>query len=598
MNSETKTCQNCKQNFVIEPEDFEFYKRFKMPAPMFCPDCRRQRRMFFRNERNLYKRKCNAPGHGEEILSVFSPDKPVTVYDDRYWWSDGWDPLDYGKSYDFSKPFFEQYKELLRRVPLINLSIANMSNCSYCNVSEGDKDSFFITASERNENVAYSNRVVSCKDSQDVYIANADELCYETVSAQKCYRLFFGRNCAECVNSAFLFNCMNCDHCFCSTNLRNKSYYFFNQPHTKEEYEKKVSAYNLGSAKTVQALRNELKKLEEQSVHRFANLVKCVDVTGDNIMYAKNTKQSFDVVGNPSAEDSKFISWAGAVIKDVYDGGPGVGITLEQSYDVTDTGIQVARAFFTSVVYGSYDIYYSINCHASRNLWGCYGLRSKEYCILNKQYTKEEYQALLPKIIEHMNSMPYVDKIGRVFRYGEFFPAEVSPFAYNEVISHEYFPLTKEEALKQGYLWKDWDTKDYKVTLKPEDLPDDIRDTGDSIMNETIGCAHAGNCMDQCTTAFKIMPRELEFYRRLNLPLPRLCYNCRHGERLRQRNPMQLWCRKCQCAGGASENGVYKNTVAHTHHGTGHCPNEFETSYAPERKEIVYCEQCYQAEVI
>ena len=41
----------------------------------------------------------------------------------------------------------------------------------------------------------------------------------------------------------------------------------------------------------------------------------------------------------------------------------------------------------------------------------------------------------------------------------------------------------------------------------------------------------------------------------------------------------------------------YQNTVEHSHH-KGKCPNEFETSYAPDRPEIVYCEQCYQAEVI
>jgi hypothetical protein len=30
------------------------------------------------------------------------------------------------------------------------------------------------------------------------------------------------------------------------------------------------------------------------------------------------------------------------------------------------------------------------------------GLHDKSYCILNKQYTKEEYEELVPKIIEKM----------------------------------------------------------------------------------------------------------------------------------------------------------------------------------------------------
>ncbi|MGC9603295.1 MAG: hypothetical protein ABSF47_02395, partial [Minisyncoccia bacterium] len=169
------------------------------------------------------------------------------------------------------------------------------------------------------------------------------------------------------------------------------------------------------------------------------------------------------------------------------------------------------------------------------------------------------------------------------------FPPELSPFAYNETIAQEYFPLTKGEAEKQGYRWKDPDTKEYQITLLPTKLPDHIKDTGDDILKETIGCAHAappaGGCTHQCTTAFRIIPEELSFYRRMNLPLPRLCPNCRHYERLAQRNPLKLWHRQCMC-----------DKATHTH--KGHCLNEFETSYSPERKEIVYCEQCYNAEVV
>jgi hypothetical protein len=83
----------------------------------------------------------------------------------------------------------------------------------------------------------------------------------------------------------------------------------------------------------------------------------------------------------------------------------------------------------------------------------------------------------------------------------------------------------------------------------------------------------------------------------MNLPLPRLCPNCRHYQRLKQRNPLKLWKRHCQCAGGKSSNGVYQNTVVHNH-GTNPCPNEFETSYSPERPEIIYCEECYLKEVV
>ncbi|PIR68730.1 hypothetical protein COU48_02340, partial [Candidatus Nomurabacteria bacterium CG10_big_fil_rev_8_21_14_0_10_03_31_7] len=59
MQSETKNCQNCKKNFTIEKEDFNFYEKMKVPPPTFCPECRSQRRMTSRNERVLYKAVCD-----------------------------------------------------------------------------------------------------------------------------------------------------------------------------------------------------------------------------------------------------------------------------------------------------------------------------------------------------------------------------------------------------------------------------------------------------------------------------------------------------------------------------------------------------------
>jgi hypothetical protein len=225
------------------------------------------------------------------------------------------------------------------------------------------------------------------------------------------------------------------------------------------------------------------------------------------------------------------------------------------------------------------------------------GLRNKQYCILNKQYTKEEYEKMVPKIIEHMNSMPYTDKKGKAYKYGEYFPPEFSPFAYNETSTQEFFPLTKEQALKQGYRWQDQETKTYEITKKPEDLPDNIKDVPDTILNDIIQCAHSQNCDENCSLGFKIVPQELEFYRRMNFPLPRLCPSCRHYQRLKQRSPIKLWERQCNCSGKKSQNGLYENKSRHSH-GDNLCSNKFQTPYSPDRKEIVYCEDCYKNEVV
>ena len=130
MQTQTKICQNCKQNFTIEPEDFVFYDKIQVPAPTFCPECRMQRRLTFRSEMILYKRKSDFTD--KEIFSMYSPDIPIKVYEHKIWHSDQWDPMEYGRDYDFNISFFEQFNKLAMETPRFNLSVLNMIN-SDCN---------------------------------------------------------------------------------------------------------------------------------------------------------------------------------------------------------------------------------------------------------------------------------------------------------------------------------------------------------------------------------------------------------------------------------------------------------------------------------
>ena len=174
-----------------------------------------------------------------------------------------------------------------------------------------------------------------------------------------------------------------------------------------------------------------------------------------------------------------------------------------------------------------------------------------------------------------MNSVPYMSRGGSVYKYGEFFPPEFSPLPYNETWAQEYFPLSKDTAGRSGFSWRDRHEQTPLSTLDAASLPNHIKNVPGDIVNQIIQCAHAsidqlriandaldsGNpqsvlrnqsipqCNEQCTTAFKIIPQELAFYRKMSLPLPRLCPNCRHYQRLKQRNPLKLWKRRCMCVG-------------------------------------------------
>ncbi len=591
MQQETRTCQNCKQNFTIEVEDFDFYKKIDVPPPTFCWECRMQRRFAWRNERTFHKNICAATG--KSIITGFAPDSGITVYDRDVWWSDNWDPLSYGKEYDFNKQFFIQFRELLGKVPLPSIFNARTVDCFYTQHTGNFKNGYLVAASWGGENISYAARVHESKDSMDIYMIANSELCYECIGASKSYRTLFSQNIDGCSDSYFLFECKGCSNCFGCTNLRNKSYHIWNEPYSKEQYSDKLKEMKIDTSAGIAEASKKFESLKLKALRKYGNINNSQQVTGDNITNSYNTRVSFDVSND--VRDCKFIQ-NGLQMKDSYDG-YGVGGHADLLYEVFDTGVQGSRLCFGAIVYGGMNVFYSYNCHESSNLFGCVGLRRKEYCIFNKQYAKKEYEELIPKIIEHMNSTPYVDKKERIYRYGEFFPIELSPFAYNETVAQEYCTLTKDKAHELGYVWRDPELKEYKVTKKLDELPGDIKAVGDDILDQIIECAHNGDCNDQCTKAFKIIPQELQFYRKMNLPIPRLCSNCRHYARLKRRNPMELWHRKCQCAGAVSENGAYKNIVLHQH-GKGRCQNEFETSYTPERRETVYCEQCYQTEVV
>lgn len=576
MNTETKICQNCKISFQVESDDFSFYEKIKVPPPTFCPECRFQRRAAWRNERNFHKVVCQAPGHSESIISIFK--EPYIIYDQKYWWSDEWDPFSYGAEYDFSISFFKQYDFLLKKVPLPSLWSYGMVNSEYTNYSANSKNIYLCCSASNCENVYYSSFVDNSRECTDILQSYECELCSCVVNGannSKCYYAIQSRNCIDC---RFVYDCVNCQDCFMSSNLRNKRYVFRNTQLTKEEYENALNEADPYSRSSIKVLLLEFKICIEKAIHRFANILKSENVTGDDIQNSKNVASSFFI---KNSENISYM-WRGLDYKDSRDVTAGLGGEL--IYEVTVGGLPSNSSKFYHHSSTNKNVEYSVFCMSCSNVFGCVSLRNKQYCIFNIQYSKEEYFELKEKIIAQMKEVPYVDIEGRTYCYGEFFPIELSFFAYNDSMAFESLRLTEDSAKKEGYRWNGEAKKEYAVTLPSSSVPDSVKNTEDSIVSEIIECA--AKTAPNCTSAFKILPEELVIYRKLNIPVPNTCLNCRHYERLSYRNPFKLWHRSCMC-----------NKTTHFHE-ENQCKVEFETSYAPDRSEKVFCERCYQQEVL
>lgn len=585
MNNEIRTCQNCQKEFRIEPEDFAFYEKVKVPLPTFCPECRQLRRFLFRNGQFLFKQKDAIAG--KEIFSGTPPQAPLTIYEHAYWWSDQWDPLDYGRDYNFSRSFFEQFRELMYAVPWPSRNIINLVNSDYCDQAGNLKNCYLCFDTGGAEDSAYIVGAPMVKNSFDLTQVVRMELCYEGLGDEACYQAFFSNYCIQCNDVWFSRDLAGCSNCFGCVNLRNKQYYIFNRPYTKEDYFVELKKFDLGSYKAVVELRNKVVELWSKIPNKFMHGTHNTDVSGDLIFYSKNTKFSYFV---EDVENSKYCYDLGVGIRDCYDYSAGWEKN-ELMYEVLISGENCRNVKFTWDCWpANQDVEYSVKCASSQNLFGCVGLKKKSYCIFNKQYSKEDYFALREKIVKQMSEKPYIDKGGRVYKYGEFFPFEFSPFAYNETIANDFFPLSKDEATKRGFLWRDMEVKETKVTIKAQDLPDHIKQADDSITKEVIECF-------SCAKPYRIIQMELDFYRRFSLPLPRLCPSCRYLERVKYRNAPKFYDKKCQCVGVGDDSGIYKNIAGHFHKAS-RCTNEFKTSYAPDKPEIIYCETCYQSEVL
>ena len=556
MHSETKNCKNCQQIFIIEPEDFKFYEKMKVPAPTFCPECRQQRRYAWRNEITLYRRPCDLCG--KSSVTIYSPKSPYKVYCPPCWWGDGWDAREITQEFDFSRPFFEQFHELQLKIPRIALLTKNSVNSEYTNHSGDNKNCYMSVSTFYSENIMYSNNIwEKGQDLSDCYmIMKNGVLSYECINCSDIYRCQFSTLLKNCTDCLYCYDMTNCQNCFLSCNQRNQSYLILNKKYGRDEYLEKIKEFNLGSFESRKKLFADFKDLvEEKAIHEFAIMENTVNSTGNMIYNSRNARQVFD---SDRVENTKY----GIIIPDMKDSMDvyHAGFNCELMYECHAI-VRSQNVLFTHLSYDNNEIQYCDSCHNSSSLFGCCGIKKGSYMVFNKKYGKEEYLKLREKIIEHMK------KTGE---YGEFFPSKLSPFAYNESHAGVYMPLSKEEVLHKGLRWEENVPGTYgKETILPKDIPDDIKNTPDSIIKEILKC-------EKCEKNYNVVPAELTFYKRENIPIPHFCFSCRYKGRVMSRLPRKLWRRKCMKEG---------------------CGNEFETSYAPERPEIIYCEKCYQGEV-
>ncbi len=558
----TRTCKQCQANFDVLAEDIEMYKKLQVPAPTLCWECRKQRRYgFYNNILKFYKKEC-AAHPGESVITTFPPNSPYKIFDLSYWWSDKWGAEDYGREYYFNKSFFEQFQELNLTVPhpAITHYWKGVINSPYSISIIESKNCYFSSVAAHIENVHYSYWVGSSRDSLDCLNSGNCENSYELVNCDKCYNGEFLWNCDNCVDSAFLYECKNCQSCFGCVNLRNKNYCFFNEQLTKEAYKEKIQAINLGNRDISNEYKEKFEDFLKENIRKNLQVdPKNVNCLGDDLWGAKDCYLVFRGYAIENVRYSTEVAFHTKDSADLYS----VGTHVQLSYEAIEI-VDSSNIKFSYFIRDGLDLEYCLECHNCQHCFGCIGLRNKKYHILNKPYSKEDYWQKLDEIKTKMLS---------IGEYGEFFSLSMAYAAYNDTYAIIEFLLAKKEVLENGWQWNDDepnpDLKNLEV-IKARDLPKDIKNVGDDILQKVILC-------EKTEKPFRLIKAELDFYRKHNLSLPILHPNIRILERLISRNPARLW--KANCA---------------------KCQKEMDTSYPPEKQKEykIYCRECYKEEFL
>jgi len=413
-------CRKCGQGFEVSENIRSFLVEKKIFLPTLCTYCREQRRISFRNEKHFYRNKCNLCW--KPIITIYSPDTSYKPLCGECWWGDKWDGTKIGRYFDFGRPFFEQFSELMKEANLLYLFGTRNINSEYVNQETDDKNCYYNAGGHFNEDCFYNTYAIWCKDTVDGYWVIKSEVCYECIQCERCFNLNFCQDCEGCNDCDFCKECISCRNCFGCYGLRHKENFIFNKQISKEEYENFIKenrkSYILDHEKQSQ-IQDHFAKFPQP----FAHHKRCENSSGDYLINCKNTANSFLSEETWDCENL----FIGIQVKNAYDiSSYGWGEIL---YEVASSIEDYDCQFCSSTVNLKF-CQYCYQCQNSQNLFGCAGAKNLKYCILNKQYSKEEYEVMKARIVEHMK------KTGE---YGEFFPIKISPFKYTDTVADEYF---------------------------------------------------------------------------------------------------------------------------------------------------------------
>jgi len=410
--------------------------------------------------------------------------------------------------YDNKNNFFSNYKKLLLTVKLPNLFhyIVN-SNCDYSEASLNSKNAYLSNfAINENENIFYTFRVQkSTNVYNSLYVINNCENIYFSRWITESFNIFYCSYVQNSANIWFSSNLTWCSECIFCNDLDNQSYSIKNKKLSKKDYleEKKIILKEKNNFLNYYNKCNKLWVNQNSSNVTGNFIIESTNVDNWHYVSHNNISRNVMFTGNDNGVgnfNDVFVAWW-TWWNDFYG--------IHSAWWWANLYCSISISFCENIFYS----YYLENC--SYCIW-CIGLKNKSYCILNKQYTKEEWNIMADKIFSSM------EKEGTLWN---FFPWELNPFYFNDTVAWLIWWFTKEEVTKEWYMWRD------------EEIKVDIPEWSDVILTSELDKYQWYNedwdwkinpeilkkvIKDEKWNYYRIVQMEYDFLVKHNLPLPEI----------------------------------------------------------------------------
>ncbi len=489
-------------NFLSEP----------LPLPDVYPTAVLRQMSPFGNQFYIYRDKSALSGKSQ--LSRYNPAFGYQITTSEEFWSEEVDNTAFGRPYDFMRPFFEQWDELMHRCYLLPLLNAQIENCEFANGCFNCKSCYLCFDTLESEDCLYCFACQKGLANFDCCHAGECRYCYSCSDVTNCYECQHCRDCYNCSNCFACRDCRSCTDCFGCIGLNNGKYLLFNEQLSKEEYARRLQGFRLEAPDSRAAMLAEAGQIQAARGHATNTCINCENCTGS---YLRNSNNLFHCYNTLNSKDCAFLL-GGVQSRDHYSG---CAYNSELGYcSLNSSSYNCHFSYCASHCNNCWYSYYLFN--NCSDCFGCASLKKKNYCILNFQYGKKEYDALLPRIVEHMKSTG---------EWCEWFPVQVSTNTYQESWAHEYLEdIPEEEIHRRGY-------KIGTVTHQAADanavdvekLPQPI--AAEMVLGKSIRCRVSGQ-------AFSFQAAELEFYRKYSIPVPPVHWRERLKALLSQRERM------------------------------------------------------------